>query len=274
MGKTLKCLKVLRTINLSLASDLIFMAASWTLGKNILAETPDYVAINKPSGMLSIPDRFDQRIPSLSGLLQKRYPEIYTVHRLDRDTSGLIVFARNKDFHRYLSLCFESRQVEKFYLALIPGKLSSPQGRIELPIAEHPAANGKMMIAKKGKAAITDYQVLKDFTLFSLLRLQIHTGRTHQIRVHLQALGYPLVGDNLYGKGAPVYLSAFKPHYKLSKDQEKEKPLLSRLALHASELSFPDEQGQKQVLEAPLPKDLQALVHQLEKHLGGTGLST
>ncbi|HVB04137.1 MAG TPA: RNA pseudouridine synthase [Chitinophagaceae bacterium] len=239
---------------------------SWNLEKSIITLTEEYVAVNKPSGMLSIPDRFNANLPSLSALLHKKYPEIYIVHRLDRETSGLILFARNKEAHRYLSQCFESRRLVKYYLALVNGKMAEPAGKIDLPLIEHPAGNGKMIIAKKGKPAITEYTVLEDYSLFSLLQVRIHTGRTHQIRVHLQTTGHPIACDSLYGKGSPILLSSFKHNYRSARDQEAEKPLLSRLALHSSQLIFTDPQGREVNLKAPLSRDMNALIQQLGKY--------
>ncbi len=241
------------------------MAAGWNLEKNILAETADYLALNKPSGMLSIPDRFNPEIPSLSGILQKKFPEIYTVHRLDRDSSGMILFAKTKAWHQWLSEVFESRKAEKEYLALVPGKMPNPKGTIDLPITTHPGIKGKMIAAKNGKPSRTDYEVAEEFRSFSLLKLRIHTGRTHQIRVHLATLGFPLVGDSLYGNGRPVLLSQLKAGYKKNKNEKQESPLLSRLALHAFRLSFPDPEGIRVSLEAPLMKDMRALLQQLRK---------
>ncbi|HUX83968.1 MAG TPA: RluA family pseudouridine synthase, partial [Chitinophagaceae bacterium] len=225
----------------------------------------DFLALNKPSGMLSIPDRFSPGIPSLSVTLQKRFPEIYTVHRLDRDSSGLILFAKTKSYHQWLSGVFESRKVEKEYLGIVVGILPNAAGTIDLPITTHPVVKGKMIAAKNGKPSRTDYEVAEQFKSFSLLKLRIHTGRTHQIRVHLATLGFPLVGDSLYGNGRPVLLSHLKPGYKKNKNEEQESPLLSRLALHAFRLTFPDPEGIRINLEAPLMKDMRALLQQLRK---------
>jgi 23S rRNA pseudouridine1911/1915/1917 synthase len=242
------------------------MAAGWTLEKNILAETVNWVAVNKSSGMLSIPDRFNQAIPSVLSLLQKKFGEIYTVHRLDKDTSGVIIYAKNREYHKWLSQGFESRQVLKHYVALVSGRVRQPAGTIDLPLTEHPAVHGKMIIAKKGKQARTDYELVEDFNLYSLLKIRIYTGRTHQIRVHLANLGHPVVGDSLYGSPAPVYLSRIKTRYRPVKDQEKEIPLLDRLALHAFQIQFPDPSGESVTLEAPLHKDMNAVLSQLRKN--------
>ncbi|TDO26831.1 RluA family pseudouridine synthase [Sediminibacterium goheungense] len=230
---------------------------------DIIFENDFFVAVNKPSGLLSIPDRLGQEL-SLKDILKSRYENIYTVHRLDKDTSGIIVFAKNEESHKQLSQLFEGRDVEKFYLGLVHGKLINETGSIDASIMEHPGKTGKMITHVKGKASLTDYTVLESFRLYSWLQFQIHTGRTHQIRVHMQHLGHPIVCDELYGDPAPILLSALKKKFKLSKHDEEERPLMGRLALHSHKLSF-SLNGEKFELEAELPKDLRAMLAQLRK---------
>ncbi len=230
----------------------------------IIYETEDLVALNKPSGLLSIPDREGKEV-SLKILLKEKYGNICTVHRLDKGTSGVIIFAKNETAHKHLSLQFEERQTEKIYLGLVIGSPSEGKGSINLAIAEHPVKKGLMTINKNGKEALTDYEVLKDFGIYSWVQFQIHTGRTHQIRVHMKDIGHPIVCDDLYGDGKPVLLSSFKYKFKLSKNEEEERPILPRLALHAYQLKFTDVSGKKIELEAPVPKDLKATLQQLEK---------
>lgn len=229
----------------------------------IIFENSHFIAVNKPSGLLSIPDRLGQEL-SLKELLKNSYGEIYTVHRLDKDTSGIIVFAKDEETHKQLSQLFEGREVEKFYLGLVHGKLINESGSIDAAIMEHPGKTGKMVTHVKGKPSLTDYQVLESFRLYSWLQFQIHTGRTHQIRVHMQHLGHPIVCDELYGDPAPILLSALKKKFKLSKDAEQERPLMSRLALHSYKLSF-TLNNERFDLEAELPKDLRAMLAQLRK---------
>jgi len=230
----------------------------------IVFENDDLVALNKPSGLLSIPDREGKEV-SLKILLKEKYGDIFTVHRLDRDTSGLIVFAKNEASHKHLSQQFENRQTKKIYRGLVIGSLTEKQGSINSPIAEHPAQNGTMIIHRKGKESLTDYEVLEDFGIYSYLQFRIHTGRTHQIRVHMKDIGHPIVCDGLYGDGRPVLVSSLKSKFKLSKDAEEEKPILGRLALHAFQLVFSDIGGKIFELEAPLPKDMRATLQQLAK---------
>ena len=229
-------------------------------------EDNDLIIVNKPAGLLVVQDRFNHELPSLNKIVEaKMGHRIWVVHRLDKDTSGVICFARNEEAHRYLSILFQERDVDKFYAGLVLGIVNPPDGRIESPIAEHPAINGKMIVAKKGKMSVTDYKVVEQWPLYSLMQFQLHTGRTHQIRVHMQAMGHPLVCDDLYGDGEPFMLSHIKRKYNLSGKDEQEKPLLNRLALHAYRLEFTKEDGTRVVAEAPLPKDIAACVKQLNK---------
>ena len=230
----------------------------------IVFENEHFLAINKPSGLLSIPDR-SQSSPSLRDMLQQQYGEIFTVHRLDRDTSGLIIFAKDADTHKSLSEKFMTRDMQKYYLGLVNGCLHPEVGTIDAAIAEHPAKNGKMIVHQKGKPSVTEYETIEKFSSFSFVRYKILTGRTHQIRVHTQYLGSSIVGDAVYGDGKPVYISALKRNYKLSKNELEERPILNRLALHSSELKF-NLDNNEYTLQAPLPKDLRALLQQLRKN--------
>jgi len=234
-------------------------------GKNKLSlifNNENFVAVNKPSGMLSIPDRARSQT-SLKDLLVHEFGEIFPVHRLDKDTSGIILFAKNAEFHRYLSMLFESNKIEKYYTAIVAGRLAAEEGEIEAPIAEDPSRKGMMMIHRKGKPSKTGYRVIETPGPYSLVIFRLFTGRTHQIRVHASHLGCPVICDPLYGSASPVFLSKLKQHYKPS-GKEEEKPILDRLALHASRLAF-DDHGEERILEAPLPKEFNALLNQLRK---------
>ncbi|NCI47475.1 RluA family pseudouridine synthase [Sediminibacterium soli] len=230
---------------------------------DIIFENDHFIAVNKPSGLLSIPDRIGEEI-SLKQLLINRYGSVYTVHRLDRDTSGVIVFAKDEETHKQLSQLFEGRDMEKYYLGLVYGSMINTSGSIDAPIMEHPGKTSKMMTHAKGKPSLTDYEVLETFRLFSWVKFRIHTGRTHQIRVHMQHIGHPIVCDDLYGDPKPVLLSSLKRNFKLSKAAEEERPILNRLALHSSELLF-SLNGVSFHLTAEPPKDLRAVLQQLRK---------
>lgn len=230
---------------------------------DIIYENDFLIAVNKPSGLLSIPDR-EGKETSLKQLLQEKYSSIFTVHRLDKATSGVIVFARDEATHKQLSQLFENRQTEKNYYGLVHGNIEPQNGKIEAPIAVHNSVNGKMMISAKGKPALTEYEVIENFKRYSWVSFKIHTGRTHQIRVHAQYIGNSIVCDELYGDGKAVYLSSLKKNYHLSRNEEAEKPILSRLALHSASLKFLLDDS-TYFFEAQLPKDLKALLQQLRK---------
>jgi 23S rRNA pseudouridine1911/1915/1917 synthase len=228
----------------------------------VLFQDESLIVVNKPAGMLTIPDR--EGVAGVRNLLQQAFGTIFTVHRLDKDTSGVLVFARNEAMHRHLSIQFEARETKKIYNGLVLGLPFQKSGLIDEPIAEHPVKKGMMTVYRKGKESQTEYEVLEQYRLFSWMRFRILTGRTHQIRVHMKHLGHPIVCDELYGDGKPVLLSQFKSKYNAPRDAE-ERPILSRLALHAATLEFTDMNGERRSFEAPLPKDLKALLQQLRK---------
>lgn len=237
---------------------------SFKLNDYIIFQDENFIAINKPSGLLTIPDREGKDI-SLKGLLKERLGDVFTVHRLDRDTSGIVVFALNEQWHKHLSQQFETRETNKIYNGLVLGKPVTQEGVINEPIAEHPTKKGLMTVWRKGKESITEYKVLDSFRYFSWIEFKILTGRTHQIRVHMKHLGHPIVCDGLYGDGKPVFISQIKTKFKLSQDELEERPILNRLALHSAQLSFKGVNGNMIELEAPLPKDLRATINQLSK---------
>lgn len=235
------------------------------LKPDIFFENDDLLAINKPSGLLTLPDRFDAELDSLKGILNNKYGQVFVVHRLDKDTSGLIIFAKTAEAHQYYSRLFEERKVDKIYVGLVQGNLAEDEGSFDQPIGEHAFTKGKMAVVRKGKHALTHYKVLETFGKYSWVSFKIETGRTHQIRVHLQNAGHPLVCDPIYGSDAPLLLSSVKKNFKLSKSEESERPLLNRLALHAWKLSLTTPEGKILELEAPVPKDLEACLKQLRK---------
>jgi 23S rRNA pseudouridine955/2504/2580 synthase/23S rRNA pseudouridine1911/1915/1917 synthase len=231
----------------------------------VVAETEDYIAVSKPTGMLTLPDRHDEEKQSLRGWMEEAYGKIFVVHRLDKDTSGLILFAKNAEVHQYYNALFEERKIEKIYLGIVDGKPFQQEGIIDAPIAEHSSRNGTMIIHARGKASRTDYRVLQSWNSYSLLSFTLHTGRTHQIRIHCRHIGHPIACDPFYNDGKPVLLSSLKKKFKLSRNSIEENPLLSRLALHSYSLGFIDRKGEKILLQTPLPKDFQAFVKQLNK---------
>jgi 23S rRNA pseudouridine955/2504/2580 synthase/23S rRNA pseudouridine1911/1915/1917 synthase len=235
------------------------------LGGDIIFENDHFIAINKPAGLLSIPDR-EQSEPSLKDLLIARYGSIFTVHRLDKETSGLILFAKDEATHKYLSQLFEGRNIEKYYRAIVLGLPEPASDMIDMAIMESPTHKGLMVIHRQGKPSQTSYEVIDGNRHFSLVQFQLHTGRTHQIRVHSKNIGHPIACDELYGDGKPVLLSSIKKKYKLSKHDDEERPMIARLALHSYQLKFTDADGVERDLIAEVPKEFRALMQQLKKN--------
>jgi 23S rRNA pseudouridine955/2504/2580 synthase/23S rRNA pseudouridine1911/1915/1917 synthase len=251
------------------------------LDLSILYEDDDLLVIDKPAGLLVIPDRWDASKPTVvklaraylhthaaaTGALAAEPPRIWVVHRLDRDTSGALILAKSARVHAVLSQQFEHGQVLKTYVALVSGQGIRAEGVIRLPIGPHPHRPGMMAIQRRhGKSALTRYAVVERFRGYTLLDVRPHTGRSHQIRVHLQAIGHSLAIDPLYGSDEPLWLSAFKPSYR-PKAGAQEHPLMARLTLHAQalELTHPT-YGETRRWVAPLPKDFAAVLRNLRRY--------
>lgn len=268
------------------------MAVTWT----IIREEPGWVAVDKPAGLLSIPDRYDRSLPNLHDQLTARYGKVHPVHRLDRETSGIILFARTAEANLFLSRQFEAHTVKKTYLALVrgcptpvtagPGKENtggvapeSPavggpgeaEGLVDAPIGDHPKRLGMMRVDQRhGRPAQTAWRVVERLGLFSLVEARPLTGRQHQVRVHLAWLGCPLAVDPVYGGGASLGLSEVKPGYKRKKG-EGEHPLIDRLTLHAARLLFlPPGAAEPIELAADLPRDFAVVLKQLRRWASGT----
>jgi RluA family pseudouridine synthase len=233
---------------------------------DIIYEDDEMVVVSKAPFILTIPDRFHPDKPNLYQLLGERFGKIFTVHRLDKETSGILVFAKTEETHKLLSAQFTDRTVEKVYYALVEGHVHQTEGMIDKSIAPHPQHPDRMVISTKGKRSVTRYSVVEYFKNYTLLQASIETGRTHQIRVHFQAIGYPLAVDALYGRKDAFLLSQVKMgKYRLGKDQE-ERPLMARSSLHAWRLNFVHPgTGERLTFEAPLPKDFEAVLQQLRK---------
>lgn len=232
----------------------------------LLYEDECLIVVGKPAGLLTIPDRMGNK-DSLLGMLEKKYGKVFVVHRLDRETSGVLCFARTEQAHRHLSMQFERHTTDKFYFALVDGVLHHEEGEIDKPIGEHPTAAGKMTVTNSGKPSLTFYRVAERFKRYTLAEVLIKTGRTHQIRVHFQSIGYSLAVDALYGRRAAFYLSEIKgKSYKSGKHSEEERPLMERTSLHAARLRLDHPvTGERMEFSAELPKDFAAVLSQLRK---------
>lgn len=177
--------------------------------------------------------------PDLEGLLRKQFGEIFVVHRLDMDASGLIIFAKNAAAHRYFSGLFETRDVEKKYLVVVEGYMQKERDEINKPLTQR--GSGRMSVAFDGKASLTKYSLSEKLKGASLLEVSIVTGRRHQIRAHLYSIGHPVLGDNTYGEAAA---------------QRK----FPRLMLHSWRLRFKDLSGKTVSCEADPPADFMSVL--------------
>ncbi len=232
----------------------------------ILFEDEEMIVVAKPPCFLSIPDRYATEIPNLQSILKKQYGQVLVVHRLDRETSGVICFARTAAAHKHLNEQFQERRVEKYYWVLLEGVLHQQEGVIDKPIAPNKAQPGKMLISQQGKPSVTSYKVLESFKHFTLAEANIKTGRTHQIRVHFHSIGYPPAVDAVYGRRSAFILSQIKGRSYRSAKTQPERPLMSRTALHARRLLVDHPaNGSRLSFEAPLPKDFKAVLQQLRK---------
>ncbi|HZP25507.1 MAG TPA: RluA family pseudouridine synthase [Dehalococcoidia bacterium] len=219
----------------------------------VIYEDADLIVVDKPAGVAVHPapghpsgtlvNALLALCTDLSGIGGELRPGI--VHRLDKDTSGLMVVAKNDSAHRNLARQLKERQVEKTYLALVEGRPAKPQGTIEAPIARHPQSRQRMAIEPGGRESRTDYRVLETIDSYSLVEAKPLTGRTHQIRVHLASLGCPITGDTRYGKRSPY---------------------LERQFLHAQRLAFAlPSTGERREFESPLPADLSEALESIRR---------
>jgi RluA family pseudouridine synthase len=209
----------------------------------VLFENADYLAADKPEGVVSVSEAGMGGLPDL---LKEVFPgKLYPVHRLDREASGVIVYAKNADAHRHLNGQFDRREVRKTYLALAVGAIKANHGQINAPLREF--GSGRIGVdPKRGKPSSTEWKLAERLDGATLVRVHPATGRRHQIRVHLYHIGHPIAGDLKYG------------------DREKQ-GRFPRLMLHAAAIEFALPSGERVTVEAPAPKSFEEVLSSLRK---------
>ncbi|MHC5139123.1 MAG: RluA family pseudouridine synthase [Planctomycetota bacterium] len=243
------------------------------MGKNnidIIFENKQILLINKPTGVSVTADR--SGAADILKLLTRQLAPVEPlrlVHRLDKETSGILLIAKNKNAQSRYSRLFEKRQIQKLYLAIVNGPLPYKEGSIKDPIARSQRNPQAMHIHPRlGKPAHTIWQQLADFGELSLVSARIITGRTHQIRIHFSHRRMPLAIDPIYGTSSPLMLSSFKPGYR-RKHGRDEPPMIDRLTLHAYQLTIPvgpEDAETAETFVAPLDKKFAAVIKLLAKH--------
>jgi 23S rRNA pseudouridine955/2504/2580 synthase/23S rRNA pseudouridine1911/1915/1917 synthase len=230
---------------------------------NILFENEKMIAVDKPMGTLVIPDQHTPRAETMVGKASEHMGlKAWVVHRIDRDTTGVLLFAKDAEAHAFLCRQFEKGEVSKSYIALVNGRIDHDEGSIDKSIR---IEGREISIAANGKKSLTLYRVLERFSNFTLVEAMPQTGRRHQIRIHFWSIGHPLAVDPEYASRQALFLSDFKKNYKSS--GQKQRPLLGRLSLHAASIEFVDPlTKQKITVRTPLPDDFEVTLKQLRKY--------
>jgi 23S rRNA pseudouridine955/2504/2580 synthase len=229
----------------------------------ILFENDDIIVVNKPPFISSLDERGEGSSEiSMLRLAKAYWDDAQICHRLDKETSGALIFAKNPEAYRSVSMQFEKRKVKKVYHAVIDGTHTFDNLLVDLPILN--VGKGSVTISRQeGKRAETWFQSLKYYKHYTLVECRPVTGRMHQIRIHLATQRASIAGDEMY-KGEPVFLSKIKRKYHLGKDQE-ELPIMKRFALHAYEVTFRIDPETEVTIHAPYPKDFETLLKLLDK---------
>lgn len=229
---------------------------------DVVYEDDDIIVVNKPSGMVVHPAPGNENKTlvnallyhckgTLSGINGVIRPGI--VHRIDKDTSGLLVVAKNDEAHVFLSSLLKEHGIKRVYHAVVTGNLKENEGTIDAPIARHPTNRKKMAVVAGGREAITHYKTIEEFSGFTYAKMELETGRTHQIRVHMSHIGHPIMGDTVYGGGKTLFEKAHKS-------------LIDGQMLHAKELSFPHPRTKEVVhFECPLPENFEKILKILKE---------
>lgn len=244
----------------------------------VVYEDDDLLAISKPAGLLTSPDRYDSERPNLMKLLHagieggkpwaisRGLTYLFNAHRLDFETTGILLLAKNKPALVALANLFGSEKPMKTYLALVRGVPVQTEFTVDLKLKPDPVKVGRMRWGRDGKRSCTEFRVMETFAGTCLMECRPITGRTHQIRVHLQAQALPIYGDEMYGNGARLWLSRLKPNYR-KRDDVDERPLTPTLMLHAWRLTIPHPvSGESVDIEAPIPKDMEVALKYLRRY--------
>lgn len=225
----------------------------------ILSETENYLLINKPPHLSSLEDRNEPK--NLLSIAKQTNEELQICHRLDKETSGLVVFAKNADAYRHFAMQLENREVKKIYHAVIHGLHKFQDFEADEPL--YTTTNKSRVDFKLGKPSYTLISTMELFRKNSLIKCFPISGRMHQIRAHLAYHDAPIVSDPAYG-GESVFLSELKRNFN-QKKWEEERPIIDRVALHSFQIAFKDLDGSVVQIEAPYPKDFAVLIKQLTK---------
>lgn len=227
----------------------------------ILFENDNLIVVNKPPFIATLEDRSSPI--NLLQMARKYALDAQACHRLDKETSGVIIFAKNPEAYRHIAIQLEKRKVQKIYHAIVEGNASFDHLLIDLPIKQ--TTTGTVRIDfKEGKEAKTEFHTLKTFQHYQLVECKLYSGRMHQIRIHLASQNASIAADEMY-KGEKPMLSKLKSKFRLGK-YAKEQPIIDRVALHAYSVSFEDLSGEIITAVAPYPKDMEVFLKILDKY--------
>lgn len=223
------------------------------------------LVVSKPAGLLVLPDGYDIQAAHIKSILEPTFGPLWIVHRLDKETSGVLVLARSAEAHRRLNDQFVAHQVIKRYHALVIGAPDWEQHTVRLPLRPDGDRHHRTVVDHRlGKPSTTHFRLLERWRGYALIEACPETGRTHQIRAHLAALELPIAVDKLYSDGLPLMLSSFMPDYRPG--NQPERPLLERLGLHAFQLELEHPlSGEVQRFDAPYPRDIASALRYLRK---------